>query len=70
MEQFIAQKDTQIEKKQRAKEYLLHYLSELKLHFNLNDEDVIKFLKKTYFELHKGSIVQKWLCVVKSFLRK
>ncbi len=68
MEQFIAQKNTRLERKQRAKEYLLHYLSELKLHFNLDDEDVIKVLKKTYFELNKGSVVQKWLCVVKSFL--
>ncbi len=68
MEQFIAQKKSQSERKQRAKEYLLHYLSELKLHFNLDDKDVIKVLEKTCLELNRGSIVQKWLCVVKSFL--
>ena len=68
MEQFIAQEKSQSERKQRAKEYLLHYLSELKLHFNLDDKDVIKVLEKTCLELNRGSIVQKWLCVVKSFL--
>ncbi len=68
MEQFIAQKDTETERKQKAKECLLHYLSELKLHFNLNDKDIIKVLEKTCIDLNRGSIVQKWLYVVKSFL--
>ncbi len=68
MEQFIAQKNSQTEQKQKAKECLLHYLGELKLHFNLDDKDVVKILKKVRFELNRGSIVQKWLYVVKSFL--
>ena len=70
MEQFIAQKDIQENKKQKAKEYLMHYLGELKLHFNLEDSDIIKILRNSYFELNKESIVQRWMSVLKSFLRK
>ena len=69
MEQFIAQKDIQDDKKQKAKEYLMHYLGELKLHFNLEDSDIIKILRNSYFELNKESIVQRWMSVIKSFLR-
>ena len=69
MEQFIAQKDIQENKKQNAKEYLMHYLGELKLHFNLEDSDIIKILRNSYFELNKESIVQRWMSVIKSFLR-
>ncbi|HIQ89546.1 TPA: hypothetical protein IAA68_06960 [Candidatus Galligastranaerophilus faecipullorum] len=69
MESFVAQKNIQKNERQRAKEYLLHYLGELKLHFNLDDSDIIKILRNSYFELNKESIVQKWLSVIKSFLR-
>ncbi len=69
MEQFIAQKDVQKNKNQKAKEYLMHYLGELKLHFNLEDGDIIKILRNSYFELNKESIVQRWMSVIKSFLR-
>ena len=69
MESFFAQKNIQKNERQRAKEYLLHYLGELKLHFNLDDSDIIKILRNSYFELNKESIVQKWLSVIKSFLR-
>lgn len=69
MEQFIAQKDVQKNKNQKAKEYLIHYLGELKLHFNLEDGDIIKILRNSYFELNKESIVQRWMSVIKSFLR-
>ncbi len=69
MEQFIAQKDIQKNKNQKAKEYLMHYLGELKLHFNLEDSDIIKILRNSYFELNKESIVQRWMSVIKSFLR-
>ena len=69
MESFVAQKSIQKNERQRAKEYLLHYLGELKLHFNLDDSDIIKILRNYYFELNKESIVQKWLSVIKSFLR-
>lgn len=69
MESFVAQKNIQKNERQRAKEHLLHYLGELKLHFNLDDSDIIKILRNSYFELNKESIVQKWLSVIKSFLR-
>ncbi|HIS73522.1 TPA: hypothetical protein IAA86_00715 [Candidatus Galligastranaerophilus intestinavium] len=68
MEQFIAQKEIQNDTQKRAKEYLMHYLGELKLHFNLEDKDIIKILKNSYFELTRESIVQRWMCVIKSFL--
>ena len=70
MESFVAQKNIQKNERQRAKEYLLHYLGELKLHFNLDDSDIIKILRNSYFELNKESIVQKWLSVIKSCKRK
>ncbi len=70
MEQFIAQKNVQKNQEEKAKEYLMHYLGELKLHFNLEDSDIIKILRKSYFELNKESIVQRWMSVLKSFLRK
>ena len=69
MESFVAQKNIQKNERQRAKEYLLHYLGELKLHFNLDDSDIIKILRNSYFELNKESIDQKCLSVIKSFLR-
>ena len=47
----------------------MHYLGELKLHFNLEDSDIIKILRNSYFELNKESIVQRWMSVIKSFLR-
>ena len=49
----LRKKNIQKNERQRAKEYLLHYLGELKLHFNLDDSDIIKILRNSYFELNK-----------------
>lgn len=68
MEQFIAQKEIKNNTQKRAKECLLHYLGELKLHFNLKDKDIIRILKISYFELTRQTLVQRWMCVIKSFL--
>lgn len=67
MEQFIARKEAQNTRK-KAKECLFHYLGELRLHFNLEDKDIINILKNSYFELTRESLVKSWMCVIKSFL--
>lgn len=43
------QKTNDTTKKDNAKKYLLKYIKELKVHFNLNDKEVNEVLLSTYY---------------------
>ncbi len=54
--------------RKKAQEYLVKYLDDIKLHFNLDDEQIKGLLYQTYLELNDKGVVKRWISVLKSFL--
>ena len=68
MEKFKVRHIVNCDNKKKALKYLIGYLKELKMHFNLKDGDIISILGSTYFEIHKQNVFQKCSNVIKSLL--
>lgn len=54
-----------IKKKQSAAKSLNNYMEQLKIHFDLNDIDVIKVLELALKERRKGIFIKKWWHILK-----
>lgn len=69
MERFLAKNTVEISDTKKAQDYVLRYVGELKLHFNLNDKDIEKILYNSYIQVQGQGILHKWFNMLKSFLR-
>ncbi len=54
-----------VKKTQIASKSLNSYLSQLKIHFNLNDEDVVKVLELSLKERKNNTLMKKWWHILK-----
>ena len=48
------------ENSKKAEKYIFKYLNELKIHFNLSDNQIIKILNSIVLKLKKKSNNQNW----------
>jgi len=54
-----------IKKKQNAAKALNNYMEQLKIHFDLNDRDIVKVLELALKERKKGNFIKKWWHILK-----
>ncbi|MEI8390591.1 MAG: hypothetical protein WCG23_12005 [bacterium] len=54
-----------VKKKQNASRSLNNYMEQLKIHFDLNDRDLIKVLEITLKEKRNKNFIKKWWHILK-----
>lgn len=54
-----------IKKKQNAAKSLNHYLDQLKIHFDLSDNDLVKVLELALKERRNENFIKKWWHILK-----
>ena len=54
-----------VKKKQSAAKALNNYMEQLKIHFDLNDRDIVKVLELALKERKKGNFIKKWWHILK-----
>ena len=54
-----------VKKKQNAAKALNNYMEQLKIHFDLSDNDIIKVLELALKEKRNGIFIKKWWHILK-----
>jgi len=54
-----------VKKKQSAAKALNNYMEQLKIHFDLNDRDIIKVLELALKEKRNENFIKKWWHILK-----
>ena len=57
-----------IDDKQKIRDYILRYLEELKMHFNLSDKEMREILHQAHWEIRVKNPVKNLIYMIKSFL--